>query len=63
MLSAMLANESCHIYFLVDADKTVFSLHANADWGIVDLKTAIIREAGLNLRASDVILRKVRMIF
>jgi len=59
----MSADKSRPFYFLVDGDRNAFSLNANANWDINELKKAIIHEAGLNLRTSDVILRKVRIFF
>ena len=59
----MSADKSRPFYFLVDGDRNAFSLNANANWDINELKKAIIHEAGLNLRISDVILRKVRIFF
>ena len=63
LLPAMSNDESRHLYFLVDGNRNAFSIHANVNWDINDLKTAIIHEAGLNLRTSDVILRRVRIFF
>jgi len=57
----MSADEFHHLYFLVDGDRSAFSIHASASWDINDLKKAIIREVRLNLKTSDVILRRVRI--
>ena len=60
----MSADESRQLYFLVDGDPRVLSVHAKTDWDIYDLKKGIINEARLDcLKASDVILRKVRVFF
>ena len=61
LLPAMSADESRPLWFLVDGE--AFSINANTDWEINDLKKAVIHEAGLNLTTSDVILRKVRIFF
>ena len=64
LLPAMSADESRHLYFLVDGDPGVLSVHAKTDWDITDLKKGIINEARLNhLKTSDIILRKVRIAF
>jgi len=59
----MSADAYCKLYFLVDGDQSVQSIPTYANWDINELKKAIIHEAGLNLRTSDVILRKVRIFF
>jgi len=63
LLPAMSADAYCKLYFLVNDDPGVRSVRTYADWDINDLKKAIIHEAGLNLRTSDIILRKVRIFF
>jgi len=60
---AMSADESRHLYFLVHGNQKPLSIHASASWDINDLKTAIISEARLNLKTSDVILSRVRLFF
>jgi len=60
----MSADESRHLYFLVDGDPSVLSIHAKANWDITDLKKGIINEARLDrLKTSDIILRRVRIFF
>ena len=60
----MSADESRHLYFLVDGDPRVLSVHAKANWDIIDLKKGIINEARLDrLKTSDIILRRVRIFF
>jgi hypothetical protein len=60
----MSAHESRHLYFLVDGDPRVLSVHADANWDINDLKKVIINEARLDsLKTSDVILRRVKILF
>jgi len=63
LLPAMSADGSRPLYFLVDGDRNAYSVNANADWDINELKKAIIHEAGQCLRTSDVILRKKRIFF
>ena len=64
LLPAMSADESRHLYFLVDGDPHVLSVHAKTNWDITDLKKGIINEARLDrLKTSDIILRRVRIFF
>jgi hypothetical protein len=59
----MSADAYCKLYFLVDGDPSVQSVPTYANWDINDLKKAIISVARLNLKTSDVILRRVRLFF